>query len=151
MDARILTNSAIHLYLKVSTDEYRESFDVRSRRTKGEMLNAFGVKPMALQLNAALAHFGLKDSDFNCLNAGESHENTQKRAGIFEKMMNMQLNDDGVFAATSRSDAIVFWRWLTTALPLALVDQLMSPITNSREVMERFEFELILVMLIGEL
>ncbi len=43
VDARFLTNSAMHLYLKVSTDEYRESFDVRPRRSEGEVLNAFGI------------------------------------------------------------------------------------------------------------
>ncbi len=45
-DGRFLTNSAMNIYLKVSTDEYRESFDVRPRRAEGQMLNAFGIKPM---------------------------------------------------------------------------------------------------------
>ncbi len=83
VEARFLTKWALHLYLEVSTDEYRESFDVRPRRTEGEMWNAFGIKPMALQLNSALTYFGLKDSDFNYLNAGESHENIQKNVPQF--------------------------------------------------------------------
>ncbi len=38
------------------------------------MLNAFGIRALAVQVDLALAYFELKSSDMNCLNKGESEE-----------------------------------------------------------------------------
>ncbi len=83
--------------------------------SENEMLCAFGVRPLAVQVDLALAYFSVSSKDFNCLNTGDSAEFTRKRATIFDRMWKMQLSNDGVFAATSRTDAAVFWRWLASA------------------------------------
>ncbi len=54
----------------------------------------------------------------------------------------MQLGDDGMFAASSRTDAAVFWRWLAAALPKSVVDHIAPPITVSKEIMDVYQFEL---------
>ncbi len=119
--------------------------------SENNMLCAFGVRRLALQVDAALAYFGLSSKDFNCVNTGESAEFTRKRAITFDRMWKMQLSDYGVFAATSRNDAAVFWRWLAAALPKSLVEHLTPPVTASAEVLEFHQFELTLMMLTGEL
>ncbi len=77
---------------------------------------------MAVQVDAALAYFGVSSKDVNCLHTGEPVELTRKRATIFDRMWKMQLSDDGVFGATSRTDKAAFWRWLAAALPKSLVE-----------------------------
>ena len=78
-------------------------------------------------------------------------EFSNKRAAVFDRMWRLQLGDDDVFASSCRPDAAVFWRWLASAMPKSLVECLEPPITASTEIMEFYQFELTLLMLIGEL
>ncbi len=151
VDSQFLARSSLELYSGTKTESYCQMFGSKPRMSENNILCAFGVRPLALQVDAALAYFGLSSKDLNCVNTGESAEFTRKRAIIFDRMWKVQLSDDGVFAATSRNDAAVFWRWLAAALPKSLIEHLTPPVTASAEVLEFHQFELTLMMLIGEL
>ncbi len=126
-------SSSLELYSGTKTENYCQMFGSKPRMSENNMLCAFGVRPLALQVDAALTYFGLSSKDFNCVNTGESAEFTKKRAIVFGRMWKMQLSDDGVFAASSRNDAAVFWRWLAAALPNSHIDNLNPPLTESSE------------------
>ena len=70
VDSRFLGRTATELYLKVKTEGYRQTFDIRQRLAENEMLSAFGVKPLAVRVDEALAYFGVTSKEFNCRNAG---------------------------------------------------------------------------------
>ncbi len=151
VDSQFLATTSLDLYSGTKTESYRQMFDSRPRMSESHMLCAFGVRPLAVQVDATLAYFGLSSKNFNCTNTGESVEFTRKREIVFDRMWKTQLSDDGVFAATSRTDAAVFWRWLAAALPKSLVELLTPPVTASGEVLEFHQFELTSIILIEEL
>ncbi len=96
----------------------------------------------------ALAYFELKNTDMNCLNKGESEEFSNRRVVLSASMLRIQGKDTGMFAATTRSDASVFWYWPTSVVPPVLVERFVGESTMEPELME---FELTLLMLTGEL
>ncbi len=151
VDSQFLAGTSLDLYSGTKTESYCQMFNSRPKMSENDMLCAFGVRSSAAQVDAALAYFGLSSKDFNCTNTGESVELTRKRAIVFDRMWKTQFSDDVVFAATSRSDAAVFSRWLAAALPKSLIEHVTPPVTASGEILEFHQFELTLIMLIGEL
>ncbi len=57
VDPRVLAKGTLDLYSGTKTEDYRQAFDVRPRMYENEMLNAFGIRPLAVQVDAALAYF----------------------------------------------------------------------------------------------
>ena len=86
VDSQFLARSSLELYSGTKTESYRQMFDSRPRMSENDKLCAFGVRPLAVQVDAALAYFGLSSKDFNCINTGESVEFTRKRAIVFDRM-----------------------------------------------------------------
>ncbi len=55
VDSRFLARSILELYSELKTEDYRQTFDVRFRMAENEMLNAFEIRPLTAQVDAALA------------------------------------------------------------------------------------------------
>ena len=103
--------------------ELQRTFDKDYLIDEDQELCAFGMRATVSQLDMAPADFGLKSSDMNVMNAGESNEVQSRRVMLFDSMLRVQKNDNGTFAASNRPDAVVFWIWSAVAIPVALLDQ----------------------------
>ncbi len=66
VDSRLLAKGTLGLYSGTKTEDYRQALDVRPKMSENEMLNAFGIRPLAVQVDAALSYFGVSSKDFNC-------------------------------------------------------------------------------------
>ncbi len=151
IDQRFVTNTRTEVYWNVSPLHYQAEFDVRPKRTEKQLLNAFGIRALAVQVDMALAYFELKSVDMNCLNKGDAEEMSRRRVVLFEAMLRIQAEDTGKFVATTCADASVFWRWLTAMIPPALVERFIGTKGGPIMELELMDFELTLLMLIGEL
>ena len=70
---------------------------------------------------------------------------------LFESMFRIQANDTGKFAAATRSDAPAFWCWRTSVVPPVVVEGFVGAHGELTMGSGLMEFELTLLMLIGEL
>ncbi len=70
---------------------------------------------------------------------------------LFESTLKIQAKDTGKFAATTRSDASVFWFWLTSVVPPVSVERSVGANGELTMESELMEFELTLLILIGQL
>ncbi len=103
--------------------EFQRTFDKDYRVDEDQERCAFRMRATVNQLDIALAYFGLKTTDMNVMNVGQSYEVQSKRVMLFDSMFRVQRSDNGTFAASIRPDALVFWIWLAGAIPVALLDQ----------------------------
>ncbi len=131
--------------------EFQRAFDKDYRVDEDQQLCAFGMRATVNQLDIALAYFGLKATDMNVMNVGESNEIQSKRVMLLDSMLPVQRSYNGTFAASNRPDAPVFWRWLARAIPVALLDQVSVSYGDESKDIATVNFEIKLVMLIGEL
>ncbi len=99
IERRFVTKTPTELYWDVSPQDYQLEFDKRPKRTEKQLLCAFGIRALAVQVDMALAYFELKSVDMNCLNEGEAEEMSRRRVVLFEAMLRIQAKDTGKFAA----------------------------------------------------
>ncbi len=93
------------LFWDVSLLQYQEEFDLRPKRTEKQLLNAFGIRALAVQVDLALAYFEFKSGYMNCSNQGVFEELSKRRVVLFESYLRIQAKDTGMFAATTGFNA----------------------------------------------
>ncbi len=74
IDPRFSSSTPSQLFQKVDMSELQRAFDKDHRFDEDQELRPFGLRATTEQLNLALAYFGLKTTDLNVMNVGESNE-----------------------------------------------------------------------------
>ncbi len=115
-----------------------------SKKSPGRVLHL----PLSVQVDVILALFGLTNKDLNCVNKGEPAETVQRRVQLCGQFVNLLMRDSGIF--DSGIDALIFLKWLASAIPVALSDQLIPPGGEITRSAENLDFCSKLVRLLGE-
>ncbi len=95
----------------------QRDYESRSVRSDNQMLTAWNIKALSVQVDMVLALFGLTNKDMNCNNAGEPAEAVKRRIWLCGQFVRTLMQDSGLLAIVPRSDAPIFLRWLAFAIP----------------------------------
>ncbi len=109
IDSWFRSTTPRQLFQEVVMAELQRTFDNDYRIGEDQELCAFSMRATVIQLDKALAYFGLKLSDMNVMKVGESNEIHTRRVMLFDSMLRVQKYDNGTFAASNRAVASVFW------------------------------------------
>ncbi len=111
-DQRFSEITPTQLFLDMSVERLQAIFDQSSSLDEDEMMCPFGMKPTTDKSDMVLAYFGIKSIDFESPGSAEDAKTQTRRVELLGIMLRIQKADTGLFAASNRVDALVFWRWV---------------------------------------
>ncbi len=150
IDSRLAAMTATVLYKEREMGKLQRDFEPRCSRNDNQMLTSWSMRALSVQVDMILAFFGLSNKELNCVNRGEPAETVQRRVQLCGQFVRLIMRDSGIFAIIARPDAPIFLKWLASAIPVALLDQLIPPGGEIVRSAENLDFCLKLVMLLGE-
>ncbi len=88
----------------------QRDYEPRSVTTESQMLTAWNIKALSVQMDMVLALFGMTSKDLNCSNVGEPAEAVKRRILLCGQFVRILMQDCDLLAIVSRSDAPIFLR-----------------------------------------
>ena len=96
----------------------------RSVGNENQMLTAWNIKALSVQVDMILALFNMSGKDLNCSNLGEPAEAVKRSVSLCGQVVRTLMQDSGMLAMVPRSDEPIFLRRPAFATRLSLMNHM---------------------------
>ncbi len=150
IDPELASMSATILCKDYDLARLQRDYEPRFARSENQMLTAWNIKALPVQVDMVLVFFGLNNKDMNCSNVGEPADAVKRRLWFCGQFFRILMQDSGLLAIVPRSDALIFLIWLAFAIPLSLVDHMIPAEGEVNQDTDEFVFKTKFIMLLVE-
>ncbi len=133
-----------------SLEQLAQSFDFSVAPRGEQEVCANGMSATIYQVETVLAYFNLRETELTFPIDPEESTVVERRTELYSLMFELLKRDDGLFAFSSSAMAQIGLRWLAFIIPPSLLEQFVPEQGQSNKTPARLDFDLKLLMLLGE-